>query len=82
MPNSPHSPDIGNNSDSSISNFRITGQSLLNENCQDFRTSNDIDQQLGPVLNLTSKTRQRQKILNNDVISINCGVIVIFPIHG
>ena len=44
MPNSPHSPDIGKNSDSSIANFRITGQSLLNENCQDFRTSNDIDQ--------------------------------------
>ena len=33
----------GQNSGRSISNLRISGQSLIKENCQNSRTSDDID---------------------------------------
>ena len=42
-PNSPQSPDIEQNSDRGISDFRISGQSLIKKNCHNSRTSNDID---------------------------------------
>ena len=32
IPDSPQCPDIGQNSDGGISNFRISGQSLIKEN--------------------------------------------------
>ena len=32
IPNLPQSPDIGENSDEGISDFRISGQSLINKN--------------------------------------------------
>ena len=38
IPNSPQSPDIGQNSDGGISDFRISGQSFINENCHNSRT--------------------------------------------
>ena len=38
-----------------ISDFWISGQSLLKENCDDSRTSDDIDMKLGPVLKLDKK---------------------------
>ena len=41
--NSPQSPDNGQILDEGISNFRISDQSLINENCRNSRTSNDID---------------------------------------
>ena len=34
IPNSPQSPDIGQNSNGGISDFRISGQSLIKVNCQ------------------------------------------------
>ena len=40
------------NSDGAISDFRISGQSLIKENCYNSRTSGDIDMKLGPVTNL------------------------------
>ena len=46
------SPDIGQNSDGGISDFRISGQPLIKENCHNSRTSNDIDVKLGPVTKL------------------------------
>ena len=49
MPNFPQSPDIGQNSDGGISDFQISGQSLMKENCHNFLTSDDIDIKLGPV---------------------------------
>ena len=33
-----------------ISNFWIAGQSLINENCHNSRTINDIDMKLRPVI--------------------------------
>ena len=49
IPNLPQSPDIEQNSDEGISDFRIFGQSLIKENCHNSRTSDDIDMKLGPV---------------------------------
>ena len=40
-----------------ISNFRISGQSLIKENCHNSRTSDDIDMKLGPVTKLDKKTK-------------------------
>ena len=42
IPNLPQSPDIGENSDEGISDFRISGQSLINKNWYNSRTSNDL----------------------------------------
>ena len=47
--NLPQPPDIGQNSDGGISNFRISRQLLIKENCHNSRTSYDIGMKLGPV---------------------------------
>ena len=47
IPESPQSPDIGQNSDGCISDFRISGQSLIKENYHNSRTSDDIDMKRG-----------------------------------
>ena len=41
-----------------------------------------LTRNLNQQLNLTRKTKQRQKKIDNDVMSANCDVIVIFPIYG
>ena len=43
------------NSDRGISNFRISGQSFKNENCQNSIASHDIDMKLGPETKLDKK---------------------------
>ena len=82
IPNSPQSPDIVQNSDGGISNFGISGQSLINKNCHNSRTSNHIDMKLGPVTKLNKRNTTTSKRLHNDVILINCDVIIIFWIYG
>ena len=37
---------------------------------------------LGPVTKLDKKNKERQKKLDDDLVSANCDVIVIFPIYG
>ena len=76
------SPDIRQNSDGDVSDFGISGQSLIRENYHNFRTSDDIDMKLGPVAKLDKSNNARLKNFNDDVISTNCDVIVIFPIYG
>ena len=50
--------------DGDISNLRISGQSLIKENCHNSRTRNDIDRKFGSVTkNLIWKTKRRQKKL-------------------
>ena len=58
---SSQSPDIGQNSDRGISNFQISGQSLIKENCHNSRTSDDVDMKLGPVTKLTEKQNNVKK---------------------
>ena len=43
IPNSPQSPVIGQNSDGRIFDFHISGQSLINKNCRNARTSHGVD---------------------------------------
>ena len=58
---------MGQNSEGGISDFRISGQSFIKENCHNSRTSDDIDDidmKLGPVtiLEKRNKTTPKKKI--------------------
>ena len=72
------SPDIGQNSDGGISDFLISGQSLIKENCHISRTIDDIDMKLG--LGKRNKTSLRK--FDDDLMSANCDAIAIFPVYG
>ena len=65
----PQSPDIGENSDRGISNFRISGQSLIKVNCDNSRTSDDIKMKLGAVTKLDKRNEITSKKFDDDVIS-------------
>ena len=80
--NLPQSPDIGQNSDGGISDFRISGQSLIKENCYNSRTSDDFDMKLRPVTKLDKRNKTTSKKFDDDVMSENCDVIVIFRVFG
>ena len=55
--------DIGRNSDGGISDFRISGQSLIKENCHNSRTSDDTDMKLVPVPKLYKRNLTTSKNL-------------------
>ena len=57
----------------SISDFPISGQSLIKEKCHNPRTKVILVWNLDQWLKLTTETKPHQK---------NCDVIVIFPIYG
>ena len=83
IPNLPQSPNIGQNSDGGISDFWISGQSpLIKENFHNSRTSDDIDMKLGPVTKLDKGNKTTSKKFDDDVMSANCDVIVMFPNYG
>ena len=52
IPNLLPSPDIEKNPYGCISDFRISGQSIIKGNCHNTRTSNDIDTKLGTIAKL------------------------------
>ena len=54
----------------------------MKENCPNSRTSNDIGKKLGPATKLSKRKKTTSKKLEDEVISANCNVIVIFPIYG
>ena len=62
-------------------NIRNT-RTLIHVNCRNSRTSDDIDLRLGPVTKLEERNKTMSKKFENDVISANCDVIVIFLIFG
>ena len=72
------SPDIGKNSDVGISDFQISGQPLIKENCYNSTASDDIDKKLGPVTKLDKRKISTSKKFNVDLMSENYDVIVIF----
>ena len=74
--------DIGQNSDWGISDFWISGQSLIKENCHNSRTIDDIDMKLGPVTKLDKWNKKTSEKIDVDVVSENCDVIAIFRIFG
>ena len=65
-----------------ISDFQISGQSLIKENCHNSWTSDYIDLKLRPVTKLDTTNKTMSKKLDDDVLLANCQVIVIFPIYG
>ena len=77
VPNLPRSSNIWHNSDKGISNFWISGLSLVKVNCHNSRTSDDIDMKLG----LKTKLDNRNKITSKKnwryLMLVNCDVIVI-----
>ena len=61
--NLPQSPDIRQNSDGSISDFGISGQSLIKENYHNSRTGDDIDMKIRPVTKLDKRNKTASKKL-------------------
>ena len=70
--------DIVQNSDGGISDFRISGQSLIKENCHNSRTCEDIESKLGPVTNFWQEKQNDVKKIDDDVMLAYCDVIDIF----
>ena len=62
--NSPPSPNIGQNSDEGISDFQISGESLIKENCHKSRTSDDIHLKLGAVTKFNNRNKATSKKKN------------------
>ena len=81
IPNLPHSSDVGQNSDGGLSDFRSSSQSLIKGNCHNFRTRK-TDMKLGPVTILDKRNKTLSKKFDEDVISENYDVIVIFSIYS
>ena len=63
-----------------LTDFRISGQSLINENCPNSRTSNDIDVKLETITKLDKGNTAKN--IDADVILVNCDVIATFSIYG
>ena len=63
------------NSYEGISNFRISGQSFMKENCHNFGTSDYIDMKLGPVTKIDKRNKAAPKKLGNNVMLASCDVI-------
>ena len=82
FPNLSQSPDIEQNSEEGISDFQISCQFLIKENCYTFRTSREIDMKLGPIPKLDKRNKMSSKKIYYDVMLANYDVIVIFPIYG
>ena len=70
------------NPDGGISDFRISGQFLIKENCHNSRTSDDIEMKLGLVNKLDKASKATLKKIDVNVMSENCDIIVIFRIFG
>ena len=61
IPNLSQCTDIGQNSDGGIFDIRISSQSFINENCHNWRTSDDIDMKLEPVTKLDKEKLVKPK---------------------
>ena len=68
IPSLPQSPDIGQNSDEGISDFQISGQSLIKRNCYNSRNTDDNDMKLGPVTKLDKINKATSRIFGDDDI--------------
>ena len=51
-------------------------------NLNNFGTSNDIAMKLRPIIKLDKRNKITSKKFDDDLMSENCDVIVIFPIYG
>ena len=73
---------MAENPDRGISGFRITGQSLINENCHNSRISNDIVMKLGSITKLCKRNTVTSKEFDDDFMLLKCDIIIFFPIYG
>ena len=78
VPNLPQSPDIGKNSEVGMSDFPISGQSLITESCHNFRTIDDIHMKLWSVTKFDRRNNTTSKKIDYDVISASYDIFVIF----
>ena len=62
--------------------FRISGQSLIKENCHNSRTSDNIDLKLRQVTRIGKRNTTTSKKIDKDFMPANCDVIVICPNYG
>ena len=62
--------------------FPISGKSFIDGNCHSSRTSLHIDMKLGPAIKLDKKNTATSKKIDDDVMSVNCDVIVFFLTYG
>ena len=76
IPNFPQATDGG------ISNFEISGQSLINKNVHNSGTSDDIDMILGPIITTYKAITKAQKQFDTEIVLKNCDVIVFFLIYA
>ena len=74
------SPQILGNTQTSV--FPDFWSTLVKVNCHNSRTSDDIDMKPGPVTKLDKRNKVTSKKFDDDVMSANCDVIVIFSIYG
>ena len=77
IPNLIQSPDIAQNLDRGISNFRISCQASINENCHDSITSNVIDMKLDKRTKIGRRNTSRSNNLKNADINKTKGVLVL-----
>ena len=82
IPNLPQSPDFGQNSDWSIFDFQISVQPLINKNCHNSRTRNDIDMKLELVTKCNDRKTETSNKFDDEVMSAFCDIIVIFRTFG
>ena len=65
-----------------ISDFRLSGQSPTKENCYNSRASNGIDMKLGLVTKLDKRNTATSDKIDDDLMSSNYDVMLIFLIYG
>ena len=82
----PQSVVIRKNSDGSISDLPISDQYLIKKIViipePMWYWQNDIDMKLGPVTKLDKRNKTTSKEIDDNVITLNCDVIGIFPFYG
>ena len=72
----PQSPDIEENSDGAIFNFRISGESFINENYHNSKSSHDIDIKLEPVTKRDKRNTATLQKIDVDVELTNSDLTV------
>ena len=60
----------------------MSRRSLIKETCHNSRTSDDINMKLRTETKLDKKKKTTSKNIDDDVMSVNCDVTVIFTIYG
>ena len=60
-----------------ISDFRVSGQSVIRISCHKSRSSDGIHMKLEPVTKLETRNKTTSEQFDNDVMSGNCDVILI-----